>query len=59
MADDETNVIGGHMAVSIWWVLCAFVGGGSAGIVLTALLRVSADRPEPSGELQALDSSLQ
>ena len=47
------------MVVSIWWVLCAFVGGGSAGILLTALLRVSGDRPEQSGGIQALDRSLQ
>lgn len=59
MANDETNVIGGQMVVSIWWVLCAFVVGGSAGITLTALLRVSGDQPEPSGEIPALDRSLQ
>ena len=47
------------MAVSVWWVLCAFVGGGSAGIVLMALLRVAGDRPEPSGEIRDLRRSLQ
>ncbi len=29
------------MAVSTWWVLWAFVGGGCAGIVLMALMFVA------------------
>jgi hypothetical protein len=34
--------------VSAWWVLWAFLGGGFAGILLTALLYMAGEQPEPS-----------
>ena len=29
--------------ISIWWLLAAFIGGGSAGMLLMALMQMSAD----------------
>lgn len=29
--------------ISAWWTLFAFIGGGCAGVLLTALMRVAAD----------------
>jgi len=29
--------------ISAWWALFAFIGGGCAGVLLTALMRVAAD----------------
>jgi len=34
--------------ISVWWLLVAFVGGGCAGILLMALMRMSAELPEES-----------
>ena len=34
--------------ISVWWVLVAFVGGGCAGTLVMALMRMSADLPEQS-----------
>ena len=34
--------------ISVWWVLVAFVGGGCAGVLVMALMRMSADLPEQS-----------
>ena len=34
--------------VSTWWLIVAFVGGGFAGILLIALLRMAGGLPEPS-----------
>jgi hypothetical protein len=34
---------------SAWWLLVAFVGGGCAGILLMALMRMAGDLPEQSG----------
>jgi hypothetical protein len=34
--------------VSIWWLLVAFVGGGSLGVLLMALMQMSAGSPEQS-----------
>jgi Cys-tRNA synthase (O-phospho-L-seryl-tRNA:Cys-tRNA synthase) len=39
--------------ISVWWVLVAFVGGGCAGVLVMALMRMSADLPEQS--MQELD----
>ena len=39
--------------ISIWWLLAAFIGGGSAGMVLMALMQMSADPSKLS--LCALD----
>src|SRR6266478_7449225 len=33
---------------SVWWLLVAFVGGGCAGILLMALMRMAGDLPEQS-----------
>jgi len=33
---------------SAWWLLVAFVGGGCAGILLMALMRMAGDLPEQS-----------
>jgi hypothetical protein len=33
---------------SAWWLLVAFIGGGSAGILLMALMRLAGDLPEQS-----------
>ena len=38
------------MTISAWWVFWAFVGGGSAGVLLMALMFVASaeeDRMEP------------
>ena len=34
--------------ISAWWLLVAFVGGGCAGILLMALMRMAGDLPEQS-----------
>ncbi len=34
--------------VSIWWLLVAFVGGGTAGILVMALMQMSGGLPEQS-----------
>ena len=34
--------------ISGWWLLLAFIGGGSAGILLMALMRMAGDPPEQS-----------
>lgn len=41
--------------ISVWWLLVAFVGGGWAGILLMALMRMSADLPEQSVYAPNLD----
>jgi hypothetical protein len=37
--------------ISVWWTLVAFIGGGYAGVMLMALLRIAGDLPEPSETL--------
>jgi hypothetical protein len=34
--------------ISIWWLFVAFVGGGWAGMLLMALMRMSADSSKQS-----------
>jgi hypothetical protein len=34
--------------VSAWWLIVAFVGGGCAGILLMALMRMAGGLPEQS-----------
>jgi len=34
--------------VSAWWLLVAFFGGGFAGVLAAALMRMSGGLPEPS-----------
>ena len=34
--------------VSMWWLLVAFVGGGTAGILVVALMQVAGGAPEQS-----------
>jgi hypothetical protein len=45
---DETMVDGGQAMVSVWWVVVAFFGGGCAGILLMAIMRMAGELPEPS-----------
>ena len=41
--------------VSLWWVLAAFVGGGFAGVLLMALMRMAGDLAEPSAKAPDLN----
>ncbi|HTP46125.1 MAG TPA: hypothetical protein VMQ50_04305 [Casimicrobiaceae bacterium] len=41
--------------ISVWWLLIAFIGGGWAGMLLIALMRMPADLPEQSISLPRLD----
>jgi hypothetical protein len=34
--------------VSIWWLMVAFIGGGCAGVLALALMRMSGELPEQS-----------
>jgi len=34
--------------VSIWWLMVAFIGGGCAGVLALALMRMSGGLPEQS-----------
>ena len=40
--------------VSAWWVVVAFFGGGFAGLLLTALMRISGEAPEVSANVPDL-----
>ncbi len=40
--------------VSIWWVMLGFMGGGCAGILIVALMRMSGGLPEPSPHIPDL-----
>ena len=42
------------MAVSAWWVLWAFLGGGIAGILLMAMMFVASADEDSIGPLLAL-----
>jgi hypothetical protein len=47
------------MVVSAWWVLCAFLGGGIAGILVMAMMLVGSaddDRSEPPLGSRGTDS---
>ena len=41
--------------ISIWWLLAAFIGGGWAGMLLVALMQISADPSKQSGCALDLD----
>jgi len=41
--------------ISVWWLVLAFVGGGTAGMLLMALMRMSGDLPNPAVPLADLD----
>jgi hypothetical protein len=43
--------------ISIWWLLAAFIGGGWAGMLLTALMQMSADPSEQPGCALDLDGT--
>ena len=43
--------------VSIWWLLLAFVGGGCAGILVTALMRMSGGLPDQSSHVPDLSGT--
>jgi hypothetical protein len=36
--------------VSFWWVLAGFIGGGSLGVLVTALMQMSGGLPEQSAQ---------
>jgi hypothetical protein len=42
--------------VSAWWLLLAFFGGGCAGILAVALMRMSGELPEPSPNVPDLNT---
>ena len=42
---------------SFWWILMAFVIGGTGGILLMALVRVAGDEPRQSVRVRALSST--
>jgi hypothetical protein len=39
---------------SFWWIFLAFLGGGTAGILLMALLRIAGDEPRQSPRVRDL-----
>jgi uncharacterized membrane protein YfcA len=41
--------------VSFWWVLAAFIGGGCAGLLVTALMHMSGGLPEQSAHAPDLN----
>ncbi len=41
---------------SFWWVFLAFLGGGSVGVFLMALVRVAGEAPKPSADARELSS---
>jgi hypothetical protein len=41
--------------ISTWWLLAAFFGGGCAGLLIFALMQISADQPEMSTTVSELD----
>jgi hypothetical protein len=43
--------------VSMWWLLVAFVGGGTAGILVMALMQMSGGLPEPSSYVPDLNGT--
>jgi hypothetical protein len=40
--------------ISAWWTLFAFIGGGCAGVLLIALMRVAADAVPRSVECRPI-----
>jgi hypothetical protein len=44
-----------HDMVSIWWLLVAFIGGGTAGILVMVLMQMSGRLPEPSTHVSDLN----
>ena len=43
--------------ISIWWLLAAFIGGGWAGMLLMALMQMSADPSKQSACALDLDGT--
>jgi len=43
--------------ISIWWLLAAFIGGGWAGMLLVALMQMSADSSKQSWGALDLDGT--
>jgi hypothetical protein len=41
--------------VSIWWLLVAFIGGGTAGMLVMALMEMSGGLPEQSTHVSDLN----
>ena len=45
----------GDSMVSFWWVLAAFIGGGSAGVLLMAVMHMAGALPEQSAHAPDLN----
>ena len=43
--------------ISIWWLLAAFIGGGGVGMLLMALMQMSADQSKQSACALDLDGT--
>ena len=43
--------------VSLWWVVAAFIGGGCAGLLVTALMHMAGGLPEPSVQVPDLSGT--
>jgi len=41
--------------ISTWWLLAALIGGGSLGILLMALLKMSGGLPEQDAPIEELN----
>ena len=44
--------------VSIWWLVATFVGGGCAGVLIIALMRMSGELPNKSTLIPEKDLDL-
>ena len=55
LGNSRDQVKRGRQMVSLWWLLVAFVGGGFAGVLLMALMRMAGDLPEPSSKAPDLN----
>ena len=49
---------GGAGMFSFWWIFLAFLGGGTAGVFLLALVRMAGDEPQASTADRELPSAL-
>jgi len=49
---------GGAGMFSFWWIFLAFLGGGTAGVFLLALVRMAGDEPQASTAVRELPSAL-
>jgi hypothetical protein len=42
---------------SFWWIFLAFLGGGTAGVLLMALVHVAGDEPRQSTQVRELPTT--